>query len=59
MPNTTVNGRPVYKQSRGSNYVYYWVIHEAIRTIGHCHHFSYSQIFDEGRHDDGHNWLVR
>ena len=30
MPNTTVNGRPVYKQSRGGNYVYYWVIHEAI-----------------------------
>ena len=35
-----VNDRPVYKQEKGDQYLYYWV-------------------FDQGRHDDGENWLVR
>jgi hypothetical protein len=52
----TVNNRPVYKQNKGDQYAYYWVgvICFASLTI-----FRFClQIFDEGRHDDGENWLV-
>ena len=55
-----VNDRPVYKQSKGNLYVYYWV---TIQYLGNypndkCFMF-YEKIFDEGRNDDGENWLVR